>query len=71
VAMSVTTPATAERGIRSERVGVKVDRAGLETIARLAEEGVLTTRVGATFPAERAADAYRADPGDGRIVITF
>lgn len=71
VAMSVTTPATAERGIRSERVGVKVDRAGLETVARLAEEGVLTTRVGATFPAERAADAYRADPGDGRIVITF
>lgn len=71
VAMSVTTPATAERGIRSERVGVKVDRAGLETVARLAEEGVLTTRVGATFAAERAADAYRADPGDGRIVLTF
>jgi NADPH2:quinone reductase len=71
VAMSVTTPATAERGIRSERVGVKVDRAGLETVARLAEEGVLTTRVGATFAAERAADAYRADPSGGRIVLTF
>ena len=40
---------------------MKVDRAGLETVARLAEEGVLTTRVAATFPAERAADAYRAD----------
>jgi NADPH:quinone reductase-like Zn-dependent oxidoreductase len=73
VATSVTTPATAERGIRSQRVGVNVDRAGLETIARLAEEGVLTTRVAETFPAERAADAYRADPSAarGRIVLTF
>lgn len=71
VAMSVTVPATAERGIRSQRVGVKVDHAGLETVARLAEEGVLTTRVAATFPAERAADAYRADTADGRIVLTF
>jgi NADPH:quinone reductase-like Zn-dependent oxidoreductase len=71
VAMSVTKPADAERGIRSARVGVKVDREGLETVARLAEEGVLTTRVTATFPAERAAEAYRADPGRGRIVLTF
>jgi NADPH2:quinone reductase len=72
VAMSVTTPAEAERGIRSQRVGVKVDRTGLETIARLADEGVLTTRVAATFPAERAIEAYRADPaGAGRIVLTF
>ena len=50
---------------------MKVDRAGLETVARLAEEGVLTTRVAATFPAERAVEAYRADAGDGRIVLTF
>jgi NADPH:quinone reductase-like Zn-dependent oxidoreductase len=71
VSMSVTTPAVAERGIRSERVGVKVDRAGLETVARLAEEGVLTTRVAATFPAEEAIEAYRADPSAGRIVLTF
>ena len=71
VAVSVTVPAEAERGIRSQRVGVKVDRGGLETVARLAEEGVLTTRVAATFAAERTADAYRADAADGRIVITF
>jgi len=71
VAVSVTTPAEAERGIRSQRVGVKDDRAGLETIARLAEEGVLTTRVEATFPAERAIDAYRAPGRSGRVVLTF
>lgn len=68
VATSVTTPAEAERGIRSSRVGVKVDRAGLETVARLAEEGVLTTVVTQSFPAERFAEAYQAD---GRIVVTF
>ena len=71
VAMSVTVPAEAERGIRSQRVGVNVDREGLETVARLADDGVLTTRVASTFPAERAADAYRADASDGRIVLTF
>jgi NADPH2:quinone reductase len=71
VAVSVTTPPEAERGIRAQRVGVKVDRTGLETVARLAEEGVLTTRVAATFPAERAVEAYRASPADGRIVLTF
>jgi NADPH:quinone reductase len=71
VAVSVTTPPAAERGIRSQRVGVCVDRQGLETVAGLAEEGVLTTRVAATFPAERAVDAYRAEAADGRIVLTF
>jgi NADPH2:quinone reductase len=70
IAVSVTTPPEAERGIRAQRVGVKVDRAGLETVARLAEEGVLTTRV-AAFPAERAIEAYRADPAGGRIALTF
>jgi NADPH:quinone reductase len=71
VATSVTTPAEAERGIRSSRVGVKVDRAGLETIARLAEEGVLTTTVAATYPVAQAVEAYEADGSAGRIVITF
>ncbi len=71
VAMSVTIPAEAERGIRSERVGVKAGREGLETIARLAEEGVLTTRVAAAFPAERAREAYLADASEGRVVLTF
>lgn len=71
VALSVTTPAEAERGIRSQRIGVSVDRDGLETVARLAEEGVLTTRVAATFAADVASAAYRADASDGRIVLTF
>lgn len=71
VATSVTTPAEAERGIRSSRVGVKVDRAGLETIARLAEEGVLTTTVAATYPAAQAVEAYAADAPAGRVVVTF
>ena len=68
VATSVTTPAEAERGIRSSRVGVKVDRAGLETVARLAEEGALTTEVAHTFPAEEFAAAYQSS---GRTVVTF
>lgn len=68
VATSVTTPAVAERGIRSSRVGVKVDRADLETVARLAEEGVLRTEVTASFAAEQAAEAFAAT---GRIVLTF
>ena len=71
VATSVTTPAEAERGIRSSRVGVKVDREGLATVARLAEEGVLTTTVASRFPADQAQVAYAADPSDGRIVVTF
>lgn len=71
VATSVTTPAEAERGIRSSRVGVKVDRAGLATVARLAEDGVLTTTVAQTFPAEHAVEAYQADGSEGRIVVTF
>lgn len=70
VAISVTTPAEPERGIRSSRVGVKVDREGLETVARLAEEGVLTTEVGLSLPAIQAAEAYRAEV-PGRTVVTF
>ena len=70
VAISVTTPAEGERGIRSSRVGVKVDRAGLETVARLADEGVLTTEVGLSVPAVQAAEAYRAEVS-GRTVVTF
>jgi len=71
VAISVTTPAEPERGIRSSRVGVTVDRAGLETVARLAEEGVLTTEVGLALPADSAVEAYRAEPSGGRVVLTF
>lgn len=71
VATSVTTPAEAERGIRSSRVGVKVDRAGLETVARLADQGVLTTTITATFDVDQGVQAYQADGSAGRIVITF
>ncbi|MEO8262039.1 MAG: hypothetical protein ABI566_05655 [Pseudolysinimonas sp.] len=71
VATSVTTPAEGERGIRSSRVGVKVDREGLATVARLAEEGVITTTVAAAFPAGQAQTAYEADGSAGRIVLTF
>jgi NADPH:quinone reductase-like Zn-dependent oxidoreductase len=71
VATSVTTPAETERGIRSSRVGVKVDRGGLAIVARLADEGVLTTVVAQTFPAAEAAAAYAADGSAGRIVVTF
>jgi len=71
VATSVTTPAEGERGIRSSRVGVKVDRAGLETVAHLAEEGVLTTTIAATFPVDQAVEAYAADGSNGRVVVTF
>jgi len=71
VATSVTTPAEAERGIRSSRVGVNVDRVGLENVARLAELGVLKTSVARTFAFADAVDAYRADSAAGRVVITF
>lgn len=71
VAISVTTPADPERGIRSSRVGVKVDRAGLATVARLAEEGVLTTTVAAAYPASEAAAAYDDETRTGRVVVTF
>lgn len=71
VAISVTTPAEGERGIRSSRVGVKVDREGLATVARLAEEGVLTTVVAATYPAEDALAAYADETREGRVVVTF
>lgn len=71
VAISVTTPAEAERDIRSSRVGVKVDRGGLATVARLAEDGVLTTVVAATYPAVDALAAYADETRDGRVVVTF
>jgi NADPH:quinone reductase-like Zn-dependent oxidoreductase len=71
VATSVTTPAVAERGIRSSRVGVKVDRDGLATVARLADEGVLHTPAVTAFPVEQFLEAYAADGSTGRVVLTF
>jgi len=73
-AVSVTGVYDSVRGIDSRRVGVQPDKAGLETIVRLAEAGVLTSRVGATFAVDQARDAYRAfaeTKSHDRIVITF
>jgi NADPH:quinone reductase len=73
-AISVTGVYESVRGIDSRRVGVQPDKAGLETIVQLAESGVLTSRVGQTFPVDEVADAYRAfaarDSHD-RLVIIF
>jgi NADPH:quinone reductase-like Zn-dependent oxidoreductase len=72
--ISVTGEFESVRGIQSKRVGVQPDKAGLETIVRLAESGVLTSKVGQTFPVEQAADAYRAfaeNDSHDRVVITF
>lgn len=71
VATSVTTPAVEERGIRSSRVGVKVDREGLATVARLVDEGVLHTPAVTAFPVEQFREAYAADGSAGRVVLTF
>jgi NADPH2:quinone reductase len=73
-AISVTGAHESVRGIEVKRVGVQPDKAGLEQIVSLAEAGVLTVRVGQTFPVEQAADAYRAfaaSTSHDRVVITF
>ena len=73
-AISVTRPFTSVRGIASSRVGVRPDRAGLETIVGLAQSGVLHARVGRTYPVEQAREAYRTfaiDASRDRVVITF
>ena len=73
-AISVTMPFDAVRGITSVRVGVKPDKAGLETVLSLAQAGVLRARVGRTFPVEQAIEAYRyfaADKSHDRVVLTF
>lgn len=72
VAISITTPATSERGIASLRVGVQADRGGLETVVRHVEEGTLTTSIATSIPVEQAADAYNSvNQPHGRIVLTF
>ena len=50
------------------------DRAALERLRELAEDGALTLRVARTFPAEQAAEAHRTlERGGvrGRLVLTF
>jgi len=57
---SVSVIPDSERDIDVARVGVHVDGPGLVELVRLAEDGVITTRVAQTFPATHATEAYRA-----------
>jgi len=65
----------AERGITVHRVQVgryAEDRAKLDELRRLAEEGAISMRVARTFPAERATEAHRqleAGGTRGRLII--
>ncbi|MFF4342568.1 NADP-dependent oxidoreductase [Kitasatospora sp. NPDC001540] len=61
-----------ERGIRVEAVSVRSDAALLADLARLADQGVLLTRVAGTYPLTAAAEAHArlAEGGlPGRIVL--
>jgi NADPH2:quinone reductase len=66
-----------ERGVRMYPTLVRrvaQDRPALDRLRRQAEDGVLTLRVAATFPAEQAAEAHRQlEKGGvrGRLVLTF
>jgi NADPH2:quinone reductase len=57
---SVSVIPEPERGIDVARVGVHVDGPGLAELVRLAEDGVVTTRVAQTLPVTHATEAYRA-----------
>lgn len=67
----------AQRGIRFTTTFVRTYDGEFEKLDRLArqvEEGILTLRVAATYPPERAADAHRrleAGGTRGRLVIEF
>ncbi|RZU30453.1 NADP-dependent oxidoreductase [Blastococcus saxobsidens] len=53
---------------------VAEDRAALDALRQLVEDGAVTLRVARTFPAEEAAEAHRAlEAGGvrGRLVLTF
>ena len=66
-----------QRGVRMYPTLVRrvaQDRPALDRLRRQAEDGVLTLRVAATFPAEQAAEAHRQlEKGGvrGRQVLTF
>lgn len=54
-------------------VFVRPDHADLTALAELADSGVLTVEVAATFPLERAADAQRLNADGhtrGKIIVT-
>lgn len=72
--LTVTRAPDAERGIRTQRVGVKPDPDDLAEVVARAADGRLALRVEQTFDAGAAADAYRtfeAGSHRGRIVLTF
>ncbi|MEU1621130.1 NADP-dependent oxidoreductase [Streptomyces sp. NPDC005722] len=61
-----------ERGIRVDAMGVRADGALLAELSRLADEGVLRTRVARTYPLHAAVEAHaRLVEGNlpGRIVL--
>ncbi len=66
-----------QRGVRMYPTLVRrvaQDRPALDRLRRQAEDGVLTLRVAATYPAEQAAEAHRQlEKGGvrGRLVLTF
>jgi NADPH:quinone reductase-like Zn-dependent oxidoreductase len=66
-----------QRGIRSSPTFVRTydgEYEKLDRLRQLAEDGTITLRVAATYPAERAADAHRRleDGGTrGRLVLLF
>jgi NADPH:quinone reductase-like Zn-dependent oxidoreductase len=70
-------PGPGERGITVHPIFVGEyarERAKLDELRALVEKGVVTLRVAATFPPERAAEAHRlleAGGTRGRMVITF
>ncbi|MFG1609934.1 NADP-dependent oxidoreductase [Actinoplanes sp. NPDC049265] len=63
-----------ERSIELRPTWVEPDQAILEAVVDLVQDGVLTARLGEVFPANRAADAYRAlltRDDHRRIVLAF
>jgi NADPH:quinone reductase-like Zn-dependent oxidoreductase len=65
--------ATREQGKRAEEMLVSPDRAGLEALAALAEEGRLQVAIDETFPLARAAEAHErleAGRAKGKVVLT-
>jgi NADPH:quinone reductase-like Zn-dependent oxidoreductase len=66
-----------QRGIRSSPTFVRTydgEYEKLDRLRQLAEDGTITLRVAATYPAERAADAHRrleAGGTRGRLVLLF
>jgi NADPH:quinone reductase-like Zn-dependent oxidoreductase len=65
--------AAREQGKRAEEMLVSPDRAGLEALAALAEEGKLRVEIDETFPLAQAAEAHRhleAGRAKGKVVLT-